>query len=53
VGYAGEPDRSTVIGHAIFDFKMARLHSHAHAETVDREHATFADGRFDGTRDLR
>jgi hypothetical protein len=53
VTYARKPDRSAFIGHAVLDFKVAELHSDAHAETVDGEHAALADGKFARTRNLR
>jgi hypothetical protein len=53
VAYTGEPDCSALIGYTILNLEMTGLHTDAHAETVDREHAAFADRRFAGIWDLR
>jgi len=53
VANAWEPDRSALVGYTILDLEVAGLHSHAHTETMDREHAAFADGRFAGIRNFR
>jgi hypothetical protein len=53
VAYTRKLDCSPLIGHAIFDLKMTGLHSHAHAETVDRQHTALANRRFAGIRELR
>jgi hypothetical protein len=53
VAHTGEPDLAPLCTNTILDFEMAGLHTHTYTETVDSEHAAFADGRFAGFVELR